>query len=152
VPKQCPKCGRLWDESDRFCGNCGEVLRAAPRVPRPAEPALPPAVLWLMDLCPGLFKPVVLVFSLAGIALALVAFWLSLFMIQMGGLIAAFAIGGGGVMVYWMSLSWLLYGYIVVPVEAMSEFQGKHWTALVLATLVPGALFLLLMKMASSGQ
>jgi len=111
---------------------------------------VPAALVWLIDLFPGVFKPTVLVMSLLGIAFALVALWLAVFFLQLGVAITAFAIGGGGMLIYWTSLSWLLYGYVVVPVEAMAEFQGKHWMALILATTIPAAGFLLLAKLAVS--
>ena len=151
MSRKCPKCKRVWDDDARFCGNCGEELETRSRARRRFEEQqdISPALVWVMDLCPGAFKPVVLAFSLLGIALALVAFWLAVFFLQLGGAISAFAIGGGGMVVYWTSLSWLLYGYIVVPVEAMAEFQGKHWMALVLATTVPASVFLLLVKLAT---
>jgi len=152
MAKQCPRCKSLWDDEDRFCGDCGSPLRSV-LVPGEARegPGLPGPMMWLMGLFPGVFKPVVLVLSLLGIAFALFAFWLAVFILQLGGMISAFAIGGGGMLIYWTCVSWLLYGYIVVPVEAMTEFQGKHWMALVLATLIPGAAFLLLMKRVSGG-
>ncbi len=149
MPKQCQNCGSLWGDDSRFCGDCGTPLRSAAPRREVAGAGVPAPLLWLMDLCPGAFKPLVLIASLAAIAFALMALWLAVFILQMGAMISAFAIGGAGVMVYWTALGWLLYGYICVPVEAMCEFQSKHWMALVMASVVPAALFLMLMKAAA---
>jgi len=151
--KKCPKCGAVGSEADTFCGSCGTPLALVSvpqkRPPREEEPYGGGPLLWFLDLFPGLLSPKVLAFSLIAMAMSLVAFWLAAFFIQFM-VISAFAIGGGGVIIYWCALCWLLYGYVVVPVEAMSEFRGKHWMAFVLLTLIPGALFLFLVKLATS--
>jgi hypothetical protein len=132
---------------------------APPQPPEPRRPGyeerevyIPGVVLWFLDLFPGLLKPGVIVFALMAFGLSLVGIYVSAFMLQMGALIAVFAIGGGAVMVYWAGWCWMLSGTICSPLEAMVEFGEKHWIALVMLTLVPGSLFLLLMKMAAASQ
>jgi hypothetical protein len=138
---------------DRFCGNCGASLGSAapqpqPRRRRPRQGVqLPGPLAWFLELFPGLVSPTVLVASILTLAFSAIAFGLAVFFIRMGVLITAFAIGGGAVMIYWTGWSWLLCGYVATPVEAMSDFQGKHWFALMMLTVVPAGVALAIVKM-----
>jgi len=152
--KYCPKCGTSQDDEDVFCTRCGSTLikRRGGNANDEQQPGAAGALFLLVaDLCPGVFRPVVLISSILAICCSLVAFALAAWMATMGVMITMFAVGGGGVVIYWTALSWLLYGYIVVPVEAMAEFRGKHWMAFLLATSVPGGLFLMAIGQASGG-
>ena len=149
--KRCPNCDREWPKHAQFCGKCGAQLTIGPRRRQEAKgdsllshgPGA--GVIWVLDLLPGITRPVVLVCAMIVFALAMVGLLVAAMIFQMGAMISAFAIGGGSMILYWSAVSWILYGYVCVPVEAMAEFQGKHWTAFFLATVVPGSLFLLLM-------
>ena len=154
--KKCPKCGRLWGENDYFCGLCGTRLVVVETVEleETEEPdsAARKALTWFFELFPGLASPKVIIASGAAFVVAFLAFTLAVFMLSLGVAITAFAAGGGGIIMYWAGLSWLLYGYVCSPVEAMAEFESKHWMAFVIATCLPGGLLILFAKLASMAQ
>ena len=150
MPRQCPQCGTRWTKNDRFCGECGADLQNPLQPESGDKPRRPPAALvWVLELIPGIMRPMVIVMSIVGVLVAGAAFWMASFLFTMGGLLSAFSIGGAGMILYWTAWSWLLYGYICNPVEAMAEFQSRHWVALFLATVVPGSLLLCAMKIAA---
>ena len=152
MPKECPKCHTLWTNEDRFCGKCGIVLDQEP-LPEPGPEAdfeedeeriggATAAGLWFLDLLPGIASAKVLVCSIITFVLALIALWLAAAMLVNGVWITMFFCGAGGIILYWTAWSWLLVGDVCVPVEAMAEFQGKHWTMLIMVTVIPiGLLF-----------
>lgn len=152
---RCPKCGSLAKESDGFCRECGARLSersATGPFGQPVEESqkVPSGLLlWLLEIFPGLIRVEVIVGFLVATGFSLAGIWLSVFLLQMGGMIATFAVGGAAVVVYWAGLCWLLAGYFCTPVEAMVEFTEKQWLALVMLTMIPGSAFLLLMKLAS---
>lgn len=92
------------------------------------------ALIWFFELFPGLISPVVVVCSLIALALSAVVLWLALFMFSMGVIITCFWIGGAGVLLFWTSLSWMMYGNLANPVEAMADFEEKHWVVFFLAS------------------
>ena len=153
----CPKCGFACRSDDSFCGGCGARIRSeaarAQREPRAERPKMeiPPALVWLLELFPGLLSPLVIVCSVVTVALSLGAMALAAFCLQMGALISAFFIGGSGVLIYWTGMCWLLSGTVCLPVEAMIDFTQRHWLAFVLLTTVPASVFLLITKI-SVGQ
>jgi hypothetical protein len=98
------------------------------------EPLSRRALIWFFELFPGLASPVVVFCSLLALALSVVVFGLALFILSMGGLISCFWIGAAGGLLFWTSLSWVMYGSLAHPVEAMADFQEKHWIVLFLAS------------------
>ena len=154
---KCPKCGAVCGESDLFCGSCGsqlsDVSPVQPEVvdfePEP-EKEYSPAALFILETFPGLLRPLIIVATILATVAALGTIGLSLFLLQMGGMIAAFAVGAAAVLIYWTGLCWMLCGEFCLPVEAMVDFTEKHWVALVLLTTIPGGLFLGLVKLLSS--
>ena len=149
MARRCPRCRKSWGDTDRFCGDCGARLDQPGRV-RPKEPPPPGApVVWLLETFPGLARPMVLVCSILAVLAAFVAFGLAMVMLSMGVLITAFAAGAGGMIIYWTALGWILYGYLCHPVEALSEFQGRHWMVFLVATTIPGILFMFAFKYAT---
>ena len=148
MARKCPACHTLWTDEDRFCGNCGARLEAeAAAPPHDGEPAeemskSQVAVLWLLDLLPGLASAKVIIMSAVAITFAAVGIGVAVMLLKLGVVFAAFAAGGGSIICYWSALSWILYGEVCSPIEALAEFQSKHWTVLIMATLIPvGALF-----------
>jgi len=154
--KQCPKCERLWGEDEHFCGLCGTRLITLksdePEEEEEPESAARAALLWFLEVFPGFARPMVLMASIAMFVLALIAFALTFMMLGFQVYITAVFVGSGGVVIYWTAFSWMMYGYVCTPVEAMSEFRGVHWFVLLLATLIPGGLFLLLCQLATAAS
>ena len=146
--KRCLKCRILADTAARFCGHCGSDLPLSDVEEaefEEDEEKLPTGTIvlyWFLDTFPGLLRPVVIIMSVLALALAGAGLWLTLFLFTMGAMISAFGIGAGAVIIYWTAWSWLLYGRVCVPAEAMAEFDGRKWFVFVLATVVPiGTLF-----------
>jgi hypothetical protein len=79
----------------------------------------------------------VIVCWLLALAVAAGLLYLSFGMFAFGAVFAGFAIGTAGLIVYWSGWSWLLFGFLCTPAEAMSEFDGKKWTVLAVVTAIP---------------
>jgi hypothetical protein len=148
----CPHCGERCAAGDSYCTQCGARL--------PVEDDgnglrlrayLVAAAYWFLDLAPGLVRPVVLIMSAIAILIAAAIGGLALYMGVLGAVISACLIGGFGMLIYWTALSWVLYGDVVMPSEALSEFRAKHWWALVMLTLTPLAIGLALAERRLSG-
>ncbi|MFP4026467.1 MAG: zinc-ribbon domain-containing protein [Candidatus Brocadiia bacterium] len=146
--KYCPKCGEVYPDSASFCKRCGAeleedggVFRTEPDEEEETIALWQRGLIYFFELFPGLARPTVILAAAATFVLAAVAISLGFFLLTLHVIFASFAIGAGGVMLYWTALSWLLYGYICLPVEAMSEFEGKHWTVLFLASILPVTAF-----------
>ena len=148
---RCPKCETIWPDGEGFCGQCGARLELAVAAESQEEETHEPAeharaaALWFLELLPGLLSPAVLIASLGGLLVALVVLWFALFVLAMGAVLTAFAIGGAAVLLYWTSLGWLLYGALCSPVEALSEFKNRHWWAFIMANALPALLILWLL-------
>ena len=138
--KDCPECGGLYMPGDKFCENCGAHI-----VDEDSFGALGPLI-WFLNIFPGLVRPKVVVMSVIAIAVAGALLWLAMFLLGMGGLFAAFAIGAFALVTYWTAVSWLIYGYICLPAEAMAEFNGTQWFAFMLTNVLPAAYILWRMK------
>jgi len=160
MARKCPQCNRLWKETDQFCGFCGISLDEK-RPPRPtrgyqgsdAAPGVGMTVLiWVLDLLPGLVSAKVIIASIIGLLVSAVCLGVTILLLGLGAWITMFITGGAAVMVYWTALSWLLYGHVCSPVEALAEFQGKHWTFLILMTCTPIGIFLFIMGAVSTSM
>jgi hypothetical protein len=92
-----------------------------------------------LDTFPGLVRPVVLVMFLISLPVAAGIVWLGFTLIAFGGIISGFAIAGFGMVVYWAGLSWLIYGYVCLPSEAMAEFDARRWSVMLVLGLGPVA-------------
>jgi len=151
---RCRKCGAECPTGDAFCGECGARLpqrqEATSKEPFFEDRGLRRwgCVLWFLDLFPGLLSPMVLICSILCLFVSAAIIWFALLVFGMGGMIGSFFIGGFGFIVYWSALSWLLYGYVVFPSEALAEFGSRHWFVFVLATLGPIAALFYLAKLA----
>jgi len=141
VVRLCPQCGQRVGLDDQFCGSCGAPLpRDVLHVKKEAtdRPSVGWRIAsWVLELFPGLTRPVVLIMSIVALVVAAGVGGLALYIFLLGAVITGFFIGGFAVVIYWTALSWLMFGDVVMPAEALSEFQGKHWWALMLFTLVP---------------
>lgn len=155
--KKCPKCNSLWGERDYFCGLCGArlvVIREEAEEVVEEKPDSAPrlALMWILETFPGLVQIKVVLASIAIFVLALVSFALAFFMLGFQVYVTACFIGAGGVILYWTGLSWIMYGYVCSPIEAMTEFQSRHWIVLVMATVIPATVFLFLAKLAADAR
>jgi len=146
--RRCPACGAPVGEGAQFCAQCGADLRAGMaggssfRVEEERGPAAPlRALLWMLEIFPGLFSPKCLICSLLTLIGAALVVGLAVFIIALGAVISGLFIAGFGMVMYWSAVSWILYGYVTLPSEAMAEFDGKKWTVFLLATFLPIAAF-----------
>jgi hypothetical protein len=89
-----------------------------------------------MNMFPGLFHPGVLIMSLVAMVIAGALAWLALFLALFGAL-AAFMIGGAGIVCYWTGIIWLMYGTLSSPSEALSDFDSVQWLIFVLLGMLP---------------
>jgi hypothetical protein len=116
-------------------------LRSARLTPRQEleeeGPGILAPLLWFLELFPGLVRPSVLVMSILMVPIAGFVSWLGFFLLTLGGLIAGFMIAGFGLVIYWTALSWIIYGYICLPSEALAEFEGAQWTVFLLLGFAP---------------
>jgi hypothetical protein len=141
----CPHCGSPVAAGVKFCTSCGERVPARTPEPRryeePSEPGpLLYAALWFLDLFPGLVRPGVVICSAVALAIAGGLFVLAGWIFMLGAVFSAFFIGAAAVIVYWAALCWLMHGQVVLPVEALIDFDGRKWWAFILLTLTPVAL------------
>lgn len=107
------------------------------------------AAIWVLEIFPGVLSPVVLILSIIVLAISALVMWLGLSIFALGGLITCFWIGGAGVLLFWTALSWIMYGHLANPVEALAEFEGKHWTVFTFLTGLLVVAFVLLAKAAA---
>jgi hypothetical protein len=108
--------------------------------------------MWFLDIFPGLLHPMVILFTLLAVGLSAVGIYMAVFYLGMGATIFVFFIGGAAVLVYWAAMCWLLSGSLCTPVEAMTEFTGRHWLAFILLTAIPASMFMLLTKILAGQQ
>lgn len=143
-PQRCPGCGAESRRRAKFCARCGADLQVAARTRQPLQPeeedesprALG-ALIWFLNLCPGLIRPKVVIMSAVSILLALFVGYVAMVVLMAGGMIAGMCIGGFALVIYWAAVSWVLYGYICMPAEALAEFDGKKWLILIMVTVAP---------------
>ena len=155
--KKCPDCKILWQDSDERCRRCGRPLGDECRLTEPTdEPEAGPgtarlALLWVLELFPGLASLKVIICSLLAFAVGAVGFALGAWLLAMGAALTAFAAGGGGVILYWTAWSWILYGAVCSPVEALADLNSRQWFVLMLVTVVPMGLAIWGMKRMAGG-
>lgn len=155
---KCPQCAFMCKPYDNFCQQCGTALRDRSdfRPPRrrreEPETLLPGPVMWFLDTFPGLMHPTVILFTLLAVVLSAVGIYMAVFYLELGALIFVFFIGGAAVLLYWAAMCWLLSGSLCTPVEAMTEFTGKHWLAFILLTAIPASMFMLFTKILAGQQ
>jgi len=140
----CPFCGAKRKPRDRFCVQCGSRL-GAPATPGPKQPpeqeegqrftALRP-LLYVLEYFPGLASPKIILLSAIVFAIAL-GTAASAILALFGALLAAFVIGGFALVLYWTALGWILSGEVVMPWEALAEFDGVRWVIFATLTLLP---------------
>jgi len=135
----CGKCGSPNMSTSRFCARCGAPLTAVRREREGEErPSfLVAALLWFLNLCPGLARPKVAI--LFGLAMPLAAGlgYLGYFLLSLGGIFGGPAIAAFGLVVYWTAWTWVFFGDTCFPSEALAEFDGTRWMLMVLVTVTP---------------
>jgi hypothetical protein len=163
-PLTCPQCGAEHPTGAATCASCGGRL-GAPKLdrlladasrggdePEAVEPrgALG-ALLRLLNLVPGLAQPKVLILTLLALPVAGAVTWLGFFIAALGGPIAGVMIGGFGLVIYWTAVSWVVYGWICLPSEALAEFNSAQWTVFAVLALAPIAVGLALFQAHGGG-
>jgi hypothetical protein len=98
---------------------------------------IPRPIWWFMNMFPGLFSPSVIIMSVIALAAAGVLAWLSLLMFVFGAAFAGFLIGAAAMICYWAVITWLMYGVLCAPSEALSEFNSAQWTIFALLAMLP---------------
>lgn len=136
----CSRCGARCDAGEPRCPSCGGYLGARPPRPRlnaPAEEARRGPFFWFLDLFPGLVRPRVLIMSLVALPVAAGLVGLGLALFSIGGVFAGMAVAAFGMVTYWAAVAWLIYGYVCLPGEALSEFDGTRWMVFALLASAP---------------
>jgi hypothetical protein len=144
----CPHCGEEAEVGAKFCARCGKSLRMPPqRDTTPVEPVPladeePETLLWrigiwFFEIFPGVARPAVISMSLLALVVGGIVAGLGAMMLGFGAIFFAILAGAVALICYWTALSWLMYGYVCLLPEAMSEFDGRHWLVLMLATFGP---------------
>jgi ribosomal protein L40E len=133
----CGACGAKNDLGAVVCSKCGAALKKKRKPPlRPVRKAGQGGALYtLLDLFPGVTRAPAAI----GTAVGLVA-TAALVYLTLRPLPTTFLTGLLALVCYVTSLTWLLYGYVVVPWEAVVVFDGRKWLALIALTVVPVAI------------
>ncbi len=140
--KVCPACGAANDLKARTCAECGASLRKRRRPPPRAARSDGRGGLayGLLDLVPGLTRPAVLAWTALMLCGAAGMGFLGLKCLEFNLLPATLLAGLVAMVLYCTALTWLLYGYVCVPSEAVVEFDGRRWLLLIALTVLPIAI------------
>lgn len=143
----CGACGAKNELSAVVCSKCGAALKRKRKPPlRPTRKAGQGggALYVLLDLLPGLMRLRVIVSTAVVMAAAGALGYVAVRVLQsdlvLRTLLAGLVTGLLALMCYCTALTWLLYGYVVVPTEAVVAFDGRKWLALIALTVVPIAI------------
>ncbi len=139
--KMCPACGASNEMKARTCTACGATLRKRHRGPahaRTARTGERRGLLYgLLDLLPGLTHPKVLAWGAVMMVFAVGFGFLALKCLTLNLLPATLLAGVLAMVFYCTVLTWLLYGYVCVPSEAVVEFDGRQWLLMIGLTVLP---------------
>jgi hypothetical protein len=145
--RHCRACGAKVDRRDRFCRECGAgvgapTLERRRSAKRREEPTGAMAYLiGFLNIFPGLIHPAVVVMSIVATVVGAAVCYLAVVLFMFGGWIAAFAIGGAGVVCYWTAIVWMQCGYLCAPTEGLADFDSLQWTIFVVLGFAPLAAF-----------
>ncbi len=137
--RACPACGAANDLKASTCAECGASLRKRHRPPARAarRDGRGGLAYGLLDLVPGLTRPVVLVWTALVLAAAAGVGYLAVRCLEYNLLPATLLAGLLAMVLYCTALTWLLYGYVCVPSEAVVEFDGRKWLLMIALTVLP---------------
>ena len=145
----CGACGAKNDLSAVVCSKCGAAMKKKRRPPlRPTRKAGQGGAFYtLLDLFPGLTRTRVAAWAAAALVVAGVMAYLTVKLLAADSEPPSLLTGLFGLVCYLTALTWLLYGYVVVPWDAFVTFDGRKWLVLlglgvvpiaIVAALVPG--------------
>lgn len=150
----CWKCGTWYGPDIVMCVSCGVNLETGREVQAAAreneeKPAVSERLLFFVaDWTPGLLRPVVLVLSALLALLGLAVMGLCAFVLALGAVFAAVAIGSVGLIMYAQAVAWMLVGRIALLQDALLDLEGKKWSLFFALIFAPFAVGLVLMKLA----
>jgi hypothetical protein len=128
----CPECGARCAQNHAFCTQCGAPLDA-----EDDGDTVGGLLYAFLDFFPGLVRPVVLVCSGLVLLLSIVVAWLGLLVFSLGAVFAGLSMIGFGLMMYTTAFIWVMYGYVCLPAEALTEFDGAKWMVVFLIAIAP---------------
>ncbi len=140
--KLCPACGAANEMKAKTCTACGAALRkrrpGRARSKRAARTAKRGGIVYgFLDLLPGLTHPKVLAWTAVMLAFAGGTGLFAIHCLTLNLLPATLLIGLLAMVFYCTALTWLLYGYVCVPSEAVVEFDGRQWLLMIALTVLP---------------
>ena len=148
----CWKCGEAYPEEVLICVECGVDLRTGDELKtneEPEEPLRPvqKVAAFIGELAPGLFRPVLLVFSIIImiVGLLVMAFGMGLMALAP---ISSFTIGAAGVIVYAHGISWILGVECGFLSGVLAEFDGKRWVLFFVILWAPMIILLAIVSFA----
>jgi len=140
--RRCWRCGTEYAADTVICVRCGIDLRTGETVGTDADeeekaPAPMRALLFIGELVPGLFRPVLLIVALLTAGVGLGVMWFSLLFLSWGGVLTACAVGAGGLIIYAQAVALVLNGSFCLLHEALAELDGRRWLLFFLLLSVP---------------
>ena len=149
----CWKCGTWYAPDIVMCVSCGVNLETGREIQAGAdEDEEPPRTLRVMafiaDWTPGLLRPAVLVLSIVLALLGFAVMGLCVFVLALGAVFGAVAIGAVGLIMYAQAVAWMLVGRIVLLQDALLDLESKKWSLFFALIFAPFAVGLVLMKLA----
>lgn len=139
----CGACGAKNERSAVVCAKCGAAVKRKRKPPlrptrRPGQSG--GALFVVLDLLPGLMRLRVVVSAVAVLAAAGVLAYLTVTLMPSRLMPATLVTGLLGLACCFTALTWLLYGYVVMPTEAVVEFDGRKWLVLIALTVITVAI------------
>ena len=134
--RMCGACGARNDLSEVVCVKCGATLKRKRRPPlRAARKGGAPG--GFLDLFPGLTRASVAACAASALVVAGGLGYLTMRLLQHDAIPPTLLTGLFAMAFYCTGLTWLLYGYVCVPTQAVVEFDGRRWLALLGLSLLP---------------
>lgn len=157
--RKCPHCGVSYEAEAVLCVRCGVDLRTGRHYEQKVELAeedepriSPPVWVWLFvrEALPGLFRPGVLLLSIAVGALGLVFLAFGVLMsIAFMVVIAGMMIGGLGLVLYAQAAAWLVDGELNLLPDELTDFNSVQWLIFMILVALPFVGFFVLFKVAA---
>jgi hypothetical protein len=129
----CGACGTRNGLSEVFCTRCGAALKRKHRPPL----RLAGKGGAFLQLFPGLTQASVAACAAAALVLAGGLGYLTVHLLQADAVPPSILTGVLAMVFYCTGLTWLLYGYVCVPTQAVVEFDGRRWLVVLGLSLAP---------------
>jgi hypothetical protein len=146
----CWKCGTDYDDDVIICTDCGVDLRTGAEVgaDEDDEPELPPhlkPVAFIVNLLPGIVRPVLVVCSAVTCLIGLAVVGFAIGLLGFGVVLSSVSIGAAGLIVYAHGISWILAAEFGFLSSTLIEIDSKQWLVfftLLLAPIFAGVFYL----------